>query len=417
MDRGRIGLASLGLVAALGGTARAADAPVTMVEPEPAEYVRVCDVYGKGFFYIPGTETCLQFGGYVRFRVGGNSREFTPDPDGPYDAVYGTAMRTRLDMDAREETELGTLRAKIRLEANQILSQSAAFTVKEGFLQLGGLTVGTADSLWTNEDGGVSDGLLLEENDWAAGDFQTNRISYAYSVGKLTGILSVEDDGTGDWRPDVLGKLVYADGGLKAYLMGAYDEQQYDGLQGYANYLNRFTGRDPDGAFDGAIEFQPDNYAPGDDAFVLKGGVQLQDLLLDGSIFKVEGHYAFDPSIYAVVTSLSGSFGFGQSYLDPSVIPSKFQIGAAYSQEVGKFTFVVSGAYGQTEDLNVAYANGVNLAAADGESYFAVGGDINYKVTENFTITGEVTYRDLDLPAGIDDFDRTFGFLQFRRNF
>ena len=24
------------------------------------EYVRVCDTYGTGFYYIPGTETCLR---------------------------------------------------------------------------------------------------------------------------------------------------------------------------------------------------------------------------------------------------------------------------------------------------------------------------------------------------------------------
>ena len=31
------------------------------------EYVRVCDAYGAGFFYIPGTETCLKIGGYLRY--------------------------------------------------------------------------------------------------------------------------------------------------------------------------------------------------------------------------------------------------------------------------------------------------------------------------------------------------------------
>src|SRR5690606_23254350 len=49
--------------------AQAADA-VVVAEPEPAEYVRICDVYGAGYFYIPGTETCLRVGGYVRFDVG-----------------------------------------------------------------------------------------------------------------------------------------------------------------------------------------------------------------------------------------------------------------------------------------------------------------------------------------------------------
>ena len=50
------------LVAATG--AQAADAIV--VEPEPVEYVRICDAYGSGFFYIPGTETCIAFSGFVR---------------------------------------------------------------------------------------------------------------------------------------------------------------------------------------------------------------------------------------------------------------------------------------------------------------------------------------------------------------
>ena len=42
-----------GMVAVSG--AQAADA-IVYAEPEPVEYVRVCDVYGAGFFYIPGTE-------------------------------------------------------------------------------------------------------------------------------------------------------------------------------------------------------------------------------------------------------------------------------------------------------------------------------------------------------------------------
>ncbi|HVW55444.1 MAG TPA: porin, partial [Rhizobiaceae bacterium] len=38
--------------------ARAADA-VVAPEPEPANYVKVCDAYGSGFYYIPGTQTCF----------------------------------------------------------------------------------------------------------------------------------------------------------------------------------------------------------------------------------------------------------------------------------------------------------------------------------------------------------------------
>ncbi len=56
------------LVAASG--AQAADA-IVAPEPEAVEYVRVCDAYGAGYFYIPGTETCLRVHGYVRYDVKG----------------------------------------------------------------------------------------------------------------------------------------------------------------------------------------------------------------------------------------------------------------------------------------------------------------------------------------------------------
>ena len=54
-------LGSAAALVAVSG-ARAADA-VVIAEPEPMEYVRICDTYGAGFYYIPGTETCLKFSG------------------------------------------------------------------------------------------------------------------------------------------------------------------------------------------------------------------------------------------------------------------------------------------------------------------------------------------------------------------
>ena len=62
-------LGSAAALVAVSG-ARAADA-IIAAEPEPVEYVRVCDAFGTGYFYIPGTETCLRIHGYVRFDVFG----------------------------------------------------------------------------------------------------------------------------------------------------------------------------------------------------------------------------------------------------------------------------------------------------------------------------------------------------------
>jgi len=50
------------LVAVTG--AQAADLPSK--KAAPATYVKVCDAYGAGFFVIPGTDTCVRIGGYVR---------------------------------------------------------------------------------------------------------------------------------------------------------------------------------------------------------------------------------------------------------------------------------------------------------------------------------------------------------------
>ena len=40
-------------------TTQAADA-IVAAQPEPVEYVRICDGYGAGYFFIPDTETCLK---------------------------------------------------------------------------------------------------------------------------------------------------------------------------------------------------------------------------------------------------------------------------------------------------------------------------------------------------------------------
>src|ERR1700726_420207 len=55
-------LGSAGGLLAVGG-AQAADLPV---KAKPVEYVRICSLYGAGFFYIPGTDTCIKLGGDLR---------------------------------------------------------------------------------------------------------------------------------------------------------------------------------------------------------------------------------------------------------------------------------------------------------------------------------------------------------------
>ena len=57
-------LGTAAVFAAVGG-AKAADLTVV----EAIDYVKVCDAYGAGYHYIPGTDTCLRIGGYVQLEA------------------------------------------------------------------------------------------------------------------------------------------------------------------------------------------------------------------------------------------------------------------------------------------------------------------------------------------------------------
>src|SRR3569832_1006573 len=101
-----------GLLAA--GGAQAADLPV---KAKAVEYVRICSLYGDGFYYIPGTDTCLKLGGYVRAAYGWNTTGArTPHYSGAPGAQdrtvspFSTRLRANVQIDTRTQTAYGTLR-------------------------------------------------------------------------------------------------------------------------------------------------------------------------------------------------------------------------------------------------------------------------------------------------------------------
>src|SRR5580700_7123541 len=109
----RLILGSVASMLAMGG-AQAADLPV---KAKAVEYVRVCSLYGAGFFYIPGTDTCIKIGGYLRTDVTINGQTGGApywSGGGAYDEryrnEYNDYSRFALTMDARTATEYGVVR-------------------------------------------------------------------------------------------------------------------------------------------------------------------------------------------------------------------------------------------------------------------------------------------------------------------
>ncbi len=93
--------------------AQAADLPVK--KAVPIEYVRVCSAYGAGFFYIPGTDTCIRLSGRARLEIGYQPTS-ARSSNGSQGDTTGYRGLARINVDARTQTAYGTLRAFTRLE-------------------------------------------------------------------------------------------------------------------------------------------------------------------------------------------------------------------------------------------------------------------------------------------------------------
>jgi len=115
-----------GLVAVSAG--QAADLPV---KAKPVEYVKVCSLYGAGFYYMPGTDMCIKIGGYVRAEAGYHTNgSMTWGPFNGNANVRTTnelVFRARgyITADAREQTAWGTARGYIASASTRRRTHSA----------------------------------------------------------------------------------------------------------------------------------------------------------------------------------------------------------------------------------------------------------------------------------------------------
>jgi hypothetical protein len=141
-----------GLVAVAG--AQAADLPV---KAKPVEYVKICSLYGVGFYYIPGTDMCLKIGGWVRAEYmygGNNSTVLTNDGNINNRQTNNSVWRARgyLTADARNQTEYGTVRGylAVGISTTDTIGNgaTAGFNANRAFIQWAGFTFGLAQSFF-----------------------------------------------------------------------------------------------------------------------------------------------------------------------------------------------------------------------------------------------------------------------------
>jgi hypothetical protein len=216
-------LGSAAALVAMSG-AQAADLPV---KAKAVEYVRICSLYGAGFFYIPGTDTCIKLGGYLRVDSTFNG--------GIYDApawsgdlgqgnrfadFINSRSRMALTVDTRTATEYGVVRtfgqadfqfnnfgnsnptslgaapSSLAGSNSSILSSPGGgyVAVEYVFIQFAGFTFGKSSSAYAtpwNGYPGNNTSFLIGGNDSVTG---VNNIQYTAQFGNgVSGTIGLDD--------------------------------------------------------------------------------------------------------------------------------------------------------------------------------------------------------------------------------
>jgi len=196
-------LGSAAALFAVGG-AQAADLPV---KAKAVEYVRICSLYGAGFFYIPGTDTCIKLGGYLRVDTtfGGGVYDapfwngdggYSPSEGNRFTDRINSRARMALQFDTRTASDYGTIRTFAQADfqfstyggtvANASLNSAAlagglnndtpgnGYTAVEMvFIQFAGFTLGKSASAyalpWNGYGGNNNTSFLIGGPDYVTG--------------------------------------------------------------------------------------------------------------------------------------------------------------------------------------------------------------------------------------------------------
>jgi hypothetical protein len=160
------------------------------------DYVRICSTYGAGFFYIPGTDTCLRVSGFVQAEYQYLEQEIESFDE------FGMRGRARINVDARTMTEYGLLRSFIRwdvrrqsgaYERDGEVPGAVGFDVSrmpdQAYVQFAGLTAGRAQSFF---DFYTFPDVFTTQR--TASDTKTQMFAYTATFGGgWTGTIAAED--------------------------------------------------------------------------------------------------------------------------------------------------------------------------------------------------------------------------------
>lgn len=390
----------LGSVAGLAmvGTAAAADLPV---KAKAAEYVKICSTYGAGFYYIPGTDTCLKLGGYVQNDY--YYQDFDNVPSYDYADTY-FRLRGAIRLDARTQTEYGTLRSFMewRLQYGNSSdipgSDGTSPNLKSAYIQFAGFTFGKVQSFFD---------YYADNNVWGidsvalTADYDANVAAYTADFGNgFTATISIEDDtvratGVDDFPnfntnsdiPALVGNLNY--------------EGEWGGFQ-VSGVIRQVT---TDYADPGITGFSDEV------AWAVLGGVKFNlPTLGEGDTLYIEATYADGSMNY---TGINGNGSPLYTVQDIYYTGAGWETATAWTVAAELTHYftpnvfgVVFGNYGEADIPDGAYVPSLDI--------FTVGGSLNWSPVKGLLFVAQYTYGETNYDAPVDN---GFGSLVNSSNF
>ena len=395
-------------VVGLAGTAQAAD--LAKKAPAAANYVKVCDAYGAGFFYIPGSETCLKIGGYVRaeYRIwGGNRNGVAGNPGWSSRTQNGITTRARADFnfDARTATEMGLLRSFIDIWTTADSGGATTPSLRKAFVQFGGLTAGRATSFFDFYTGNNANSVFHV----AASDANVNLLGYTFGFGNgITASLSIEDGSTSDDASFPNG------GGVRRALYSAANPTYYGGVKTPDLVANvNITQAWGSAQIMGVLH---DDYGVTDSklGYAIAGGVKINlPMLGAGDNFGAQVAYTKGAIAY-----VNGGGAFSNAWIDTA----DFYINGAGDFSQSSAWAVAAGlTHNWTKQVSTSIT-GSYLSYKDGFStpydykQTDLQGNVVWTPVSGLAISANIEYRNVDR-QGFADGNAYVGFLRVQRGF
>jgi len=199
-------------VFAVAGSARAADLAVA----ESVEYVKVCDAYGTGYFYIPGSDTCLKISGDLQFQVFGNTIKQSSSGDiskgaqigenaggtGSDDVNWYYRTRAEVQLTAKSMTDWGMLTSFFNIRDNREFGAHTGFYAETAWAKLGGFKVGWDASTFDAGFLGADDEFFTNFDH----DQHQGQVQWSTTIGGWGFFIAAEDPQ--DSNPSTLSNLV-----------------------------------------------------------------------------------------------------------------------------------------------------------------------------------------------------------------